>query len=71
MPDICLPAARGKYHGLYIELKRRKGGKVSAQQREWLEALEEAGYRAIVCRGWDEARTEIERYLDEETEGKV
>ena len=27
VPDICLPVARGGYHALYIELKRRSGGK--------------------------------------------
>lgn len=26
VPDICLPVARGGYHGMYIEMKRRKGG---------------------------------------------
>ena len=25
VPDICLPVARGGYHGMYIEMKRRKG----------------------------------------------
>ena len=25
VPDMCLPVARGQYHGLYIELKTRKG----------------------------------------------
>ena len=29
VPDMCLPVARGAYHGLYIELKRQKGGTVS------------------------------------------
>lgn len=26
VPDLCLPVARGGYHGLYIELKRLKQG---------------------------------------------
>ena len=26
VPDICLPVARGKYHGLYVELKLVAGG---------------------------------------------
>lgn len=64
VPDICLPAARGCYHGLYIELKRRKGGRVSEAQRQWLEYLEGAGYCARVCHGWDEARETIEKYLE-------
>lgn len=29
VPDLCLPVARGKYHGLYIELKRTRGGRIS------------------------------------------
>ena len=63
VPDICLPAARGCYHGLYIELKRRNGGRVSEAQRGWIAYLENAGYCARVCHGWDEARETIEKYL--------
>ena len=33
VPDLCLPVPRGKYHGLYIELKRLYGGRVSPAQR--------------------------------------
>src|SRR5690606_17520809 len=33
-PDLELPYARKGYHGLYIELKRVKGGKLSDRQ-EW------------------------------------
>ena len=43
VPDLCLPVARGKWHGLYIELKRTKGGRVSQAQREWLAALQREG----------------------------
>lgn len=64
VPDIFLPVARCGYHGLYIELKRRKGGRVSVEQRKWLVALEREGYCCRVCHGWDEARTEIERYME-------
>jgi len=66
VPDICLPVARKEYHGMYIELKRRKGGKTSTEQEEWISLLTGQGYLAIVCCGWDRARTEIERYLTEE-----
>lgn len=64
VPDICLPVARGGYHGLYIELKRRKGGRVSDNQEMWLGALRDAGYMAIVCKGWEEASDKILRYLE-------
>jgi hypothetical protein len=63
VPDICLPCARQGYHGLYIELKRIKGGTVSHEQKEWLAALNTEGYKAVVCRGFDEAREVIEEYL--------
>ena len=36
VPDYCLPVARGGAHGLYLELKRLHGGRVSPEQREWL-----------------------------------
>lgn len=63
VPDVCLPVPNVKYTALYIELKRRKGGWVSEDQRGWIAALNRAGCRAVVCNGWDEAREEIERYL--------
>ncbi len=65
VPDICLPVPRGEHHGLYIELKRRKGGALSANQRIWLNALTEQGHMAVCCKGADEAIRTIERYLKE------
>lgn len=64
VPDICLPVPRGGYGALYIELKRTKGGALSDSQRQWLDALNAAGNKAVVCYGWDAARAEIERYLE-------
>jgi hypothetical protein len=61
--DMCLPVARQGYHGLYIELKRRKCGKTTPEQQEWIDLLSGQGYKAEVCRGFDEARSVIERYL--------
>lgn len=62
-PDMILPVARGAYHSLAIELKRRKGGVVSPEQKAWLAALKEQGWSAVVCRGADEAITAITEYL--------
>lgn len=64
VPDIFLPCARGGYHGLYIELKRTKGGKLSAVQKEWIDALRGQGYKVIVCYGFDEAKGIITEYLE-------
>lgn len=62
VPDICLPVPSGPYHGLYIELKTRRG-RPSEVQQQWVAALVRHGYRAEVCRGWEAARTVIEDYL--------
>ena len=68
VPDICLPAARGGYHGLYIELKRVKGGRVSPAQQGWIAALRDQGYYACVCKGWDDAAHVIKKYLENKIE---
>ena len=63
IPDICLPCPRGEWHGLYIELKRTRGGRVSEDQRDVIAALRREGYRVEVCMGYEEARKTIEDYL--------
>lgn len=63
VPDICLPVARGAFHGLYIELKA-EGGTASKKQKEWIEALRKEGYAAYICEGWIEAKTKIENYIN-------
>lgn len=66
VPDIFLPLPRGGKHGLYIELKRRKYGRVSPDQLKWLEALMRQGYACAVCHGWEMARDVITEYLEGE-----
>ena len=43
VPDLCLPVARHGCHGLYIELKRRRGGRASAEQMQWISNLRAEG----------------------------
>lgn len=64
VPDICLPVPRGDYGALYIEMKRRKDSRLSDNQRGWINGLNRAGNRAVVCKGWEAARDEIENYLN-------
>lgn len=64
VPDICLPVARKECHGLYIELKRRDGGRISPEQMSWMYDLTAQGYRCMVCKGWEEAAREIAEYMD-------
>lgn len=63
VPDICLPVPSHHYTALYIELKRRHGGRVSAEQLEWLHELGRVGNLAVVARGADEAIAIIKEYL--------
>lgn len=56
------------YSGLYIELKRLKSergaaGKASDVQTKWHNYLTCAGYKVVVCEGWEAARTAILEYL--------
>lgn len=69
VPDVMLPVARQGYHGLYIEMKRTEGGRVSAEQRQWLDALAEQGYKTEVAYGWEQARKILEGYLDPDQQG--
>jgi len=62
-PDIFLPVARGGYHGLFIELKRLKGGRLEPEQAEWKQRLADGGYMAIVAKGWVQASRVIEGHL--------
>lgn len=61
--DLFLPVARKGYHGLWIEMKRRKGGRLSPEQKEWIDGMFQQGYLAVRCDGADEAIGMLERYL--------
>ncbi len=63
VPDLMLPIPRGDYHGLFIELKRSKGGRLSDTQKDWLAFLSGQGYMAVVCHGFDEAKDVRGKYL--------
>ena len=60
--DIFWPLARSGYHGLFIEMKRRSGGRLSAEQRRFKESVELAGYRVEVAEGCAEAQDTLLRY---------
>lgn len=63
MPDMLLACARSGKHGLFIELKRQRGGRLSESQRELFPLLEAQGYGVAVCRGWLSASDAIKAYL--------
>ncbi len=53
---------------LFIEMKREKGGVLSDFQKKWIEAINESenNIKAYVCKGFEEAREVIEKYLIKE-----
>ncbi|MBQ6503209.1 MAG: VRR-NUC domain-containing protein [Flexilinea sp.] len=61
--DLCLPVPMNGYHGMYIEMKRPDHkNKPTAEQKDWLDYFNSVGYKAVVCYGYEEAVTEIQRY---------
>ena len=49
------------YVGAAIEMKRRIGATVSEEQRKWMKALEERGWKTCIAHGADEALAFLER----------
>lgn len=66
--DLFLPVARGGWHGLWVEMKRKKGGTLSLAQKDWIEDMTEQHYMAVRADGAEEACDVIYRYLTEEAE---
>lgn len=68
VPDICLPVHRGRFAGLWIELKRpkdqaKRAGQASDLQIDWIKFLRDEAFGAVVCLGWENARDIIVQYL--------
>lgn len=65
IPDLCLCVPKGIYHGMYIELKRVKGGVVRPEQTTMIEELNRLGYAAGVARGAEMAICLIKAYMEQ------
>lgn len=65
-PDLNLLIPRHGFSGMFIELKRVKGGKLDPAQADWLTWLNDQGFMAVVAKGFDAAKEIIESYLREE-----
>ncbi len=63
VPDVVLPVPRGKYYGLWIEVKTATG-KVSDSQKEWHERLTKIGHFVVVIRTAEEGIETIKQYLN-------
>jgi len=62
VPDVFLLYPADGFHGLAIEMKRA-GGKASPEQIDWIGRLTNAGYRAEICKGFDQAVSVVCDYL--------
>jgi hypothetical protein len=63
-PDIFIYEPRGTFHGLAIEMKRVKGGKIEPEQIEWKEQLRNRGYASYICKGSEDAIKVIDEYFN-------
>lgn len=59
-PDLAIIADNQFF---CIEMKRSKGGTVSPEQKSWHEALNRADVPTYVCKGFEEAKAVIDKYL--------
>ena len=62
VPDLHMPIPKAGFHGLYIEMKI-PGGRVSDEQRMWIDTLKKLGHRVEVCYNSKEAKQAIADYL--------
>ena len=60
--DLFLMKPNKHFSGLFIEMKA-KGGKVSPQQKYFIEQAIANGYAAYVCFGFEDAQSVIVQYL--------
>ena len=60
VPDLFVPA-----WGLWVEMKRTKGGSLSAEQKDWIAYLESVGFCCIVGKGADDAKRQISAFFNE------
>jgi hypothetical protein len=62
-PDLFLAEPRECWHGLFIEMKKKIGGKISSEQTSVIKLLKDRGYQVIVAEGADKAYIELLRYV--------
>lgn len=64
VPDLFYPIPMNGYHGLFIEMKTKKG-RLDVNQKKWIKVLNDLGYKAVVAHGWEKARDQLLEYIGE------
>jgi len=59
VPDLYIPELC-----LWVEMKRKKGGYLSAEQKEWKSYLEEIGHKFIIGYGHHDAKKKVLEFLE-------
>jgi hypothetical protein len=60
VPDLFVPA-----WGLWVEMKRTKGGSLSAEQKDWIAYLESVKFCCIVGKGADDAKGKLQAFFNQ------
>ena len=68
VPDLFLAHPSKCWHGLFIEMKKKKGGIVSEAQKYIHKILTEQGYCVCVCKGFEHAKFVIQGYIGDNDE---
>ena len=63
IPDLFLAVPRGKFHGLFVEMKKTRGGVVSNAQKACMQMLSDNGYCVTICHGFMDAQEAVKGYL--------
>lgn len=63
VPDIFIAEPRKGHHGLFLELKRLRGGAVSKAQKDFAKMAEARGYKVVFPKGAEEAFLAVKDYL--------
>lgn len=63
VPDLLIfdPTPNGEYVGVALELKRRKGGRLTPRQKRWLGLLADRKWLAIVAKGSHDALEQLRK----------
>lgn len=59
IPDLNLPHPAGGWPGAVVEMKRERKGRLSADQRKWLEHYDSIGWLTIVGQGATDALRQL------------
>lgn len=54
VPDLMVPEAL-----LWVEMKRQKGGSLSAEQKDWRDYLLGIGHKWILAKGFEDAKRQV------------